>query len=965
MNSKRTAFLASISLLYTMLPAQSVFIPSGTSGIGSSSTSGVGVFVSSPLAGYFDVNGDVRLNGAGTSDGVFFASPNAEKGLSIMRSGFSNRADIRFDGSSLRLLVGTSTTTPPAVANGITISNAGNVGIGETSPASKLTVKGGNFALYNTGLDGSTFQRFELYSDATSGLYFDAPRNSSGARLPISFGWRGYNPLVRITSAQNMGIGTVTPDNSYQLHVDCGQAAYDDGILSTVINKTPIGDANAITGRSQDNYSNIGVSGYASGGTRCFGGTFDSRNAGRVEGINVLARGNNAALSTSFGGSFQADNAVTVNGVVSLAFGSASTTTSTGFYTNTSGASQTNTGIGTNTIGGVDCYGGHFRSAGATNCYGVHAEGNGSGSTKSYGGDFIAGQAVSVYGVSAQANGTTGTTLINDGVYARAVGGADNRGIDAAATGGSNTYGGFFTASTSSNVKGIQAQATGNGAGGSQSTGGLFTAQGAQTIIGVSSTSTGSVSTTFNYGVKSEATSGVENRGVDGHGTGGSTTYGGYFVGDNAGAVNGVWGKGQGNSTSGSQSFGGSFLAQDAETVTAVSAIATGNGSTLNSYGTKALAIAGADNYGVEGAATGGNNSYGGYFTATNADFVQGVMGKSAGNGASGSISYGGAFYAQDAETNVAVKAEIADGASILNYGVDVNVRDGGNNIGVNTTASNSGSYNVGIYAFIPNGITGSYAGVFEGPGSPSANAAFFNGVSSATTFQTTISDQKFKENVQPVTNALALITKLSPSTYVYKSNEYPNLHFPSGTNYGFIAQEIEKVIPEMVVAGATPPKFDSKGKKVADAVDFKGVNYSALIPVLTAGIKEQQEIISTQEAKIALLEEEMKEIRNLLKDQGIQLRERSKDAESNYLNIHPNPGYQNTTVDYRITETFATAKLVVYNALGQVSGEYDITKSGNGMITIDAMKMAGGSYFCHLVLDGQTREVKKFIIAK
>jgi hypothetical protein len=76
------------------------------------------------------------VSGLGT---LTVGSPNAESGLSIIRGG--NRADVRFEGATLKLVVG-PVGGPPASANGVAISTSGNVGIGTTDPQVKLDVRG-------------------------------------------------------------------------------------------------------------------------------------------------------------------------------------------------------------------------------------------------------------------------------------------------------------------------------------------------------------------------------------------------------------------------------------------------------------------------------------------------------------------------------------------------------------------------------------------------------------------------------------------------------------------------------------------------------------------------------------------------------------------------------------------------------------------------------------------------------
>jgi len=81
-------------------------------------------------------SGSVTMTG-GSPGLVTFGSPNAETGSSIIRGG--NRADLRFDGTSLKLVAG-SGVGPPSGLNGLFVTTAGNVGIGSGSPVSKLEV---------------------------------------------------------------------------------------------------------------------------------------------------------------------------------------------------------------------------------------------------------------------------------------------------------------------------------------------------------------------------------------------------------------------------------------------------------------------------------------------------------------------------------------------------------------------------------------------------------------------------------------------------------------------------------------------------------------------------------------------------------------------------------------------------------------------------------------------------------
>lgn len=86
-------------------------------------------------------------------------------------------------------------------------------------------------------------------------------------------------------------------------------------------------------------------------------------------------------------------------------------------------------------------------------------------------------------------------------------------------------------------------------------------------------------------------------------------------------------------------------------------------------------------------------------------------------------------------------------------------------------------------------------------------------------------SDLRLKTNINTMTGSLDNILKLRGVTFNWKESSNNRLQ------YGFIAQEMEKVFPNLVGT-------DSNG--------YKTVNYSGVIPVLTEAIKTQQEEIES-----------------------------------------------------------------------------------------------------------------------
>jgi hypothetical protein len=109
-------------------------------------------------------------------------------------------------------------------------------------------------------------------------------------------------------------------------------------------------------------------------------------------------------------------------------------------------------------------------------------------------------------------------------------------------------------------------------------------------------------------------------------------------------------------------------------------------------------------------------------------------------------------------------------------------------------------------------------------------------------------SDQRIKKNIRPFDNGLELIMKLKPVNYEHNFEVYPYLGLGEGKQYGFIAQELESVIPELVAEkyldkNACSEK-SARTPNDSQLEKFKLVSYVGLIPVLVEAIQEQQKQI-------------------------------------------------------------------------------------------------------------------------
>ena len=152
----------------------------------------------------------------------------------------------------------------------------------------------------------------------------------------------------------------------------------------------------------------------------------------------------------------------------------------------------------------------------------------------------------------------------------------------------------------------------------------------------------------------------------------------------------------------------------------------------------------------------------------------------------------------------------------------------------------------------LKNGNTAFAGNVAIGTDTPETTYALnVNGDLNYTGNLTNISDRRYKKNIEVLPNSLDKILKTEGVKYEMRKEDFPDMKFADGTQYGVIAQEIEKIFPNLV-------KTNKEG--------FKSVNYTGLIPVLMEAIKEQQKLIQKQESEIAELKEETSNMSSLEK---------------------------------------------------------------------------------------------------
>ena len=114
-------------------------------------------------------------------------------------------------------------------------------------------------------------------------------------------------------------------------------------------------------------------------------------------------------------------------------------------------------------------------------------------------------------------------------------------------------------------------------------------------------------------------------------------------------------------------------------------------------------------------------------------------------------------------------------------------------------------------------------------------------------------SDARYKTNINPLENPLNTILSMRGVSYDWKRDEFKSMNFGAGRQIGFLAQELEKVLPELV-------HTDAKG--------YKSVNYSHVVPVLVEAVKTlnaKVDRLSNAEKKNIELEARIKQLEAMM----------------------------------------------------------------------------------------------------
>lgn len=233
-------------------------------------------------------------------------------------------------------------------------------------------------------------------------------------------------------------------------------------------------------------------------------------------------------------------------------------------------------------------------------------------------------------------------------------------------------------------------------------------------------------------------------------------------------------------------------------------------------------------------------------------------------------------------------------------------------------------------------------------------------------------SDARFKQNIQPIGNALDLISQLEGTTYTMDVDNYPERNFNAGNQYGFIAQNLQEVMPEVVMA-------DDDG--------FLAVNYDAVVPLLVEGVKAQQvqlekaetvnselnnqvneleSVVAQQDLVIQQMQEDLRALQSAMNvEPAVKASSATQEEQSQLFQNRPNPFLQTTEINFYLPSTVGQASLVVYSLDGKEMMRFDNLNRGYAKVLVEGGQLESGNYLYRLIADGEVVDSKKLILSK
>ncbi len=215
-------------------------------------------------------------------------------------------------------------------------------------------------------------------------------------------------------------------------------------------------------------------------------------------------------------------------------------------------------------------------------------------------------------------------------------------------------------------------------------------------------------------------------------------------------------------------------------------------------------------------------------------------------------------------------------------------------------------------------------------------------------------SDKRYKKDIEVIEKPMFKIIQIESLSYRFitkKEDSNENNKQPdTNKNFGFIAQDFQKIYPELVYK---------------DSLGYLSIDYVSMIPVLVEALKEQQGIIENLSAQVESIENDC--CNNNLKSGSVDSNNglNADESQAKLYQNTPNPFNNQTTIRFEIPQTVQNAQLHICNMVGTLLKTIAINQRGTGQEIITANEFNAGMYLYSLVNDGKIIDTKQMLLTK
>ena len=218
-------------------------------------------------------------------------------------------------------------------------------------------------------------------------------------------------------------------------------------------------------------------------------------------------------------------------------------------------------------------------------------------------------------------------------------------------------------------------------------------------------------------------------------------------------------------------------------------------------------------------------------------------------------------------------------------------------------------------------------------------------------------SDTRIKENLRVIEKPLEKLLQLKGVKYdfikqnndtISNEEERQKLERMQKDKLGFLAQDLEKILPEAVLYDKDQDRYY--------------IEYNTLIPVIVEAMKEQQAQIEELKSELAgCCQDNLKSGSITSTDDG----QSTNVPEPKLYQNNPNPFSVQTTIRFEIPETVQSAQLHICNMTGTLLKTITINQRGADNVTISANEFVAGMYLYSLVCDGKIVDTKQMLLTQ